>query len=99
MARYFLTQRAKEDLSEIWEYTFGIWSESQADTYYFSLLADCQMLAENPFLGKNYPEIGKNIFGFKSGEHLIFYRKSSEHEIEVIRFLHSRMDLKNRLSR
>lgn len=41
MAKYSLTNKAVEDLSDIWNYTFDHWSERQADIYY-------QMLIENP---------------------------------------------------
>ena len=34
MPRYFLTKKAVDDLSEIWEYTYDTWSEKQADKYY-----------------------------------------------------------------
>ena len=97
MARYFLSQKAIDDLSEIWEYSFETWSEQQADKYYWQLLEDCKRLSENQFLVKNYPEIDQEIFGFKSGEHLIFYRKLDSASIEVIRILHSRMDLKRKI--
>lgn len=33
MASYVLTNKAVEDLSSIWEYTFDTWSERQADKY------------------------------------------------------------------
>ena len=97
MANYFLSQKAIDDLSGIWEYTFDTWSEHQADKYYSSLLADCQELADSPHMGRNYPEINSDIFGYKSGEHLIFYRKLDDTSIQIIRFLHSRMDLKRRI--
>ncbi len=97
MAKYILTNKAIEDLSKIWDYTYEVWSENQADKYYFELLVDCQELSENQSLGKNYIEIEKNIFGFKSGQHLIFYRIQNSTKIEIIRILHSRMDLKNRI--
>ncbi|WP_291103039.1 MULTISPECIES: type II toxin-antitoxin system RelE/ParE family toxin [unclassified Flavobacterium] len=97
MAKYFLTNKAVDDLSKIWDYTYEVWSENQADKYYYELLEDCKELAENQNLGKNYSEINKEIFGYKSGQHLIFYRKLCENEIEITRFLHSRMDLKNRI--
>ena len=38
MTKYFLTNKANEDLDEIWEYTFDEWSEMQADKYYFEIL-------------------------------------------------------------
>jgi toxin ParE1/3/4 len=97
MANYYLTNKAVDDLTKIWEYTYEVWSENQADKYYTELLEACQILAENQDYGKNYEEISTEIFGYKSGQHLIFYRKQSEKEIEITRFLHSRMDLKNRI--
>lgn len=97
MAKYFLTQKALEDLSSIWEYTLETWSEYLADKYYLALVEDCQMLADQSHLGRNYPEIDSTIFCYKSGEHLIFYRKFDEATIEIVRFLHSRMDLKRRI--
>jgi toxin ParE1/3/4 len=33
MAAYKLTNKAVEDLSEIWDYTFEVRSEKQADKY------------------------------------------------------------------
>jgi toxin ParE1/3/4 len=97
MAKYELTNKAVEDLSKIWDYTFEVWSENQADKYYIELIKDCQVLAENQNLAKNYTEINDDIYGYKSGQHIIFFRIISKNEIEITRFLHSRMDLKNRI--
>ena len=97
MAKYIITNKAVDDLTNIWDYTYEVWSENQADKYYNELLEDCQTLADNQNYGKNYDEISLEIFGYKSGQHILFYRKLSEEEIEIIRFLHSHMDLKNRI--
>jgi len=97
MAKYIITNKAVDDLTKIWDYTYEVWSENQADKYYNELLEVCQTLAENQDYGKNYDEISLEIFGYISGQHIIFYRKLSEKEIEITRFLHSRMDLKNRI--
>lgn len=97
MAKFILTNKAVDDLSAIWDYTYEVWSENQADKYYYELIKDCKELAENQSLGKVYDQINAEIFGYKSGQHIIFYRKLSETEIEITRFLHSRMDLKNRI--
>lgn len=97
MADYFLTNKAVEDLSEIWLYTFDEWSERQADKYYELLISFCKKIAETPGIGKNYKEIDKNIFGYKAGQHIIFYRIMEIGKIEVIRILHVRMDIKNRI--
>ena len=98
MAKFNLTHRAVEDLSRIWNYTFEKWSEDQADKYYFVLLENCQNIADNPGLGKNYKAISTELFGFKVNRHIIFYRKIDEKSIEITRILHERMDLKNRLT-
>jgi toxin ParE1/3/4 len=97
MANYILTNKAVEDLSNIWNYSFEVWSESQADKYYYMLLDSCQELADEKVVGKNYEEIGKDILGFRIGQHIIFYRKLKGNKIEIARILHSRMDLKNRI--
>jgi toxin ParE1/3/4 len=97
MARYKLTNKAVEDLTQIWNYTFNEWSENQADTYYHMLLENCKELASNLNLGKNYSEVTQNLLGFKAGRHLIFYRRIEENEIEITRILHEQMDLKNRI--
>ena len=97
MAKYRLTNKAVEDLSKIWEYTVEVWSENQADKYYFELLEDCQLIADNKNIARKYGEILEDVYGYNSGQHVIFFRIISENEIEIIRFLHSRMDLKNRI--
>lgn len=61
MANYILTNKAVKDLSKIWDYTFEVWSENQADKYYYMLLDYCQALADKPGLGKIYNEINKDI--------------------------------------
>ncbi len=95
MAKYYFTNKAVEDLSEIWDYTVKKWSEKQADKYYDLLLLACNELAKKPNLGKNYEIISKGILGYKSGEHIIFYTIIPKNEIEVVRILHGMMDLKS----
>jgi toxin ParE1/3/4 len=97
MARYKLTNKAVEDLTHIWNYTFDKWSENQADKYYLMLLENCNEVAFNPELGKKYSVIAENLLGFKAGSHIIFYRKIEGNEVEITRILHENMDLKNRI--
>jgi len=97
MAKFKLTNKAVEDLDKIWEYTFDHWSETQADRYYRMLIASCQEIADHPDLGKNYEGTASHLFGLKTNRHIIFYRKSIGQTIEIIRILHERMDLKNRV--
>ena len=98
MAEFKLTNIAVEDLSKIWDYTFEVWSERQADKYYESLISNCQEIADNPNLGKNYDGITQNLLGIKTNRHIIFYRTLNENYVEITRILHERMDLKMRIT-
>jgi toxin ParE1/3/4 len=98
MAKVILRQKAIDDLNDIWDYTFAIWSENQGDKYYATIKCACKEIGENPKPEKVYPEISKNLLGLKSRRHIIFYQLISEDKVEVIRILHERMDLKNRLT-
>ena len=97
MAKYKLTNKAVDDLTQIWDYTFDKWSESQADKYYNMLLDNCEEIANNSDLGKKYSAVVENLLGFEVGRHIIFYRRIEEDEIEITRILHEQMDLKNRI--
>ncbi len=97
MGKYFLTNKAVEDISKIYEYTYEFWSENHADKYYEELINFFQLLSENPHIGKNYTEIGNDIYGFLANKHIIFYRILNELSIEIERILGAEMDLKNRL--
>lgn len=97
MANYILSNKALEDLSNIWNYTFDTWSEKQADKYYTVLVETCQDLATAKATGKPYPEVDEKILGYRIGPHIIFYLPLIKGKIEIVRILHSSMDLKNRL--
>ena len=98
MAKYHLTNKVVEDLTNIWEYTVDTWSERQADDYYNMLIASFQKITENPRLfGLKYEEIAEGLRGYRANKHIIFYRILADGDILVIRILHQRMDLKLRL--
>jgi len=82
MSKFSLTNKAVQDLTEIWNYTYEYWSESQADIYYETLIKNCQEIADKPDLGKNYEGIIKHLLGMRAGHHIIFYRKVNSNEIE-----------------
>jgi len=98
MAKVILRQEAIYDLNDIWDYTYEKWSENQADKYYATINLACKGIGQNPDVGRDYSVISKNLLGLKSGKHIIFYHLISENETEVVRILHERMDLKNRLT-
>jgi toxin ParE1/3/4 len=97
MAKFSFTNRALDDLIEIWDYTVEQWSENQAEKYYILIMASCMDLANNPQLGKSYNIVSQNLLGYKCGEHVIFYQKIVKNEIEIARVLHGMMDLKSKI--
>jgi toxin ParE1/3/4 len=97
MVKYKLTNKAVNDLTQIWNYTFDKWSESQADKYYQMLIDNFNEVANNPYLGKHYSGVMESLMGIRSGRHIIFYRKIEEDRVEIIRILHEEMDLKSRI--
>ncbi|WP_298513965.1 type II toxin-antitoxin system RelE/ParE family toxin [uncultured Kordia sp.] len=98
MAKIVFRQKAIDDLSDIWNYTVQEWSEKQADHYYKLIQFGCNKIAQNTAAGKKYENINDALFGLKSGKHIIFYQKISKDLIEIVRILHERMDLENRIN-
>ena len=97
MASFRFTNKAVEDLTEIWNYTIDEWSENQADHYYQMLLDNCQDISSGRVIGKKYEGIFKSLLGFRAGKHIIFYRKIEGDVVEIVRILHEQMDLRNRI--
>ena len=97
MAKFKLTNSAVKDLSDVWNYTYNTWSESQADKYYKLILNACSAIAKKPEQGKVYEEVYPDLKGQKTSMHIIVHRIMDDKSIEVTRILHERMELKNKL--
>ncbi len=97
MNKVHFTNKAVDDLTEIWNYTVVHWSENQADKYYELLIEACNELAAKPSLGKSYIQINNTTLAYRAGKHLIIFRVLSENEIEIIRILHEMMDLRGKI--
>ena len=97
-AEYRISKHAIEDLNNIWVYTFKKWSKLQADRYYKLIIDEIQFIAANFYSGKPYEDTRKNYRMAVVKSHLIFYRKSNDHCIEIVRILNQRMDIKKHLN-
>lgn len=98
MTPYKLSVKASEDIEAIWLYTCENWSLEQADRYVNLLFDEIEYIAANPDQGRDCSHLRKNYRSSKVKLHLIFYRFSKkENVVEIIRVLHERMDVENRL--
>jgi toxin ParE1/3/4 len=95
--KYRISKQAIKDLNDIWIYTFNKWSKEQADRYYDLIIGEIEFVADNYLIGKSVEQTRKNYRVTKIKSHLIFYRKAENENVEVVRILHQRMDIKKRL--
>ena len=94
--RYTLSPRAQSDLDEIWHYTESRWGIDQAEVYIRQLGCDIKAIAAKPTRARECPEIRDGYYKFKSGSHVLFFRRNKG-SIDVIRILHERMDFEQHL--
>lgn len=97
MPKFQLTNKAVEDLTEIWNFTYETWSENQADKYYHEILIKCREISENPSIGKIYDGVWESLKGLRINKHIIFYRKLDGEVVEIERILHQKMDFITKL--
>ena len=93
---YVISKKAVSDLEEIWLYTVEKWSAGQADRYYNLIFDEINYICKNSDAGKSMEHVRKGYRASKVKSHLIFY-KISNGTIEIVRILHERMDIENRL--
>ena len=81
MSKYSFSKKAVEDLPDIWNYTFDIWPERQADKYYQFLIDFCNNISDNAKTGKAYEEIAPDILGYRANLHVSFYKVGKTNEL------------------
>jgi toxin ParE1/3/4 len=97
-ASYLIRQKALDDLDTIWQYTYFQWSQKQADKYYNLLIDKILFLAVNTDAGRKIDYIKAGYRSYTVESHIIFYTIATDSTIIVIRILHQRMDIPNRLN-
>ena len=90
MAAFRLSRRAEADLLGIATYTLRTWGEEQTIQYLDDLEVCCQMLADNPTLGRSSQQVLSGLRRMEHGKHVVFYRQETA-GIVVSRILHQRM--------
>jgi toxin ParE1/3/4 len=90
VADYVLSNKADNDLDEIYVYSYRAFGEAKADAYFQSLSGSLETLARNPRLGRP-AHIRPGLFCYSHGRHVIFYMIEAT-GIFVVRVLHDAMD-------
>lgn len=98
MSEYIISEKALEDINNIWIYTAENWSAEQADRYYNLIFDEIEYIVQNFEMARDFDKIRKSYKYSKVKSHLIFFKKHKTNEVEVVRVLHERTNIVNRLS-
>jgi len=96
MAEFRLTERARADLIEIYDFTERKFGAYQADAYYSGLVRSFGLLADFPRIGQPVDELaaGYRRFGFQS--HSIFDTVQTDC-VEIRAIVHNAQDIRPQL--
>ena len=97
MAEYVISEKALEDLNNIWIYTAENSSIEQANRYYNLIVDEIEYAVENFETMKDFGSIRKDYRYSKVKSYLVFCKRVENSEMEVVRILHEKMDIKNRI--
>lgn len=97
MSNYIISAKALEDINSIWIYTAENWSIEQADRYYNLIIDEIEYIAQHFEMARDFGSIRKAYRFSKVKSHIIFFKKNKNNVIEVIRVLHEKMNIENRL--
>ncbi len=92
MSGYRLRPNAEEDMDAIWDYTFRSRSAERADRYIDDLFDAFERLVQTPELGQKVFLVAAGYRRLHVNHHLIFYRRTEDDAIEVVRIIHERAD-------
>ena len=98
MTGYLLSPAAQADLEGIWDYTARSWGEAQAERYVLAIRQACEGLAGGTKQGRPIDEIRAGYRKLAVESHFLFYRLTERGAVDIVRILHRRMDVPNRLA-
>ena len=98
MLKLRLRPKAKNDLDRIWAFTSEYWGHTQATKYLEKIRHAFDLIASNPHIGQPREKILVGLQVFTVEKHMLCYLVD-DHQIDVVRILHRRMDLESHLIR
>ena len=96
MAEYRISDRARADLIDIYDFTESKFGAYQADAYYAGLVRSFGLLADFPLIGQNVDELAARYRRFRFQSHLIFYTVQRNY-IEIRAVIHGAQDIRPQL--
>ena len=90
--------QAERDIEQVLVYTRDTWGAAQADRYALLIEEGLESIAENPGIGRSRFAVRLGILAHhisqrgRHASHFLYYRIDSNGDVEVVRFLHERMD-------
>lgn len=89
---YVISQAARMDLNEIWDFSEKRWNVDQAESYYRKLTEVFAGLDIGTLRGRPVAGQPSNVLRYSVESHTVFFRVGDSGDIEIIRVLHKRMD-------
>jgi len=91
MATVLRTDQAENDLASIFEYIAED-NSTAAEKLLWSIANKCELLADNPNIGINRPDLHEAVCSFPVGNYVIFYQLCRD-GILILRVLHGARDI------
>ncbi len=92
--KFKLSVKAREDIKNLFRYSFQKFDENQAIKYKAGLDGCFQLLADNPNMGRECNDLRDGYFRHEHQRHIIFYTQRLN-DIFIVTIIHNRMDKKN----
>ena len=92
MKRLLLSAETRQDLADIWLYSFETWGEDQANRYSAALHALFGRMVAGSVASRAAESTRPGLRKLPIGRHVVFFRDSAE-AVEVVRVLHEQMDV------
>lgn len=92
MAGFSLSRAADQDIDRLYEYSLLEFGERVSDQYLDGLFHRFELLAENPAWGNDYGHIETGLLRYEHRSHSIYYVRSNDADILIVRVLGKRQD-------
>ena len=92
MKQLIILPVARQEVLDIWDYSFENWGQEQADRYLAALDAMFARIANGSAPSRPADELRPDLRKVPVGRHVVFFREGAE-AVEVVRVLHERMDV------